>query len=231
MHEGHRQRLRRKYLEIGADKMKTHELLELFLFFAISRKDTNEIANKLLDTFGSLSAIFNASYDNLKNIEGIGDNASLLIKLFKDLFDVYNNNIDNNYDNNGIILENTEDAGSFLLTKYGIQKKEIVVLLCLDEKRKLLSSTIIFEGSVNSVQVNIRKMLEQIIHNNAFYVIISHNHPSGLAIPSQKDIETTQKLCRTLNDVNVVLLDHIIIVEHDFVSMAQSNIIKNKINS
>jgi DNA repair protein RadC len=239
MHEGHRERLRKKYLEIGPDKMEKNELLELFLFYAISRKDTKEIADRLLNNYSSFSEIFNVSYDSLKNIQGIGDNTSIFIKLTGDLFRLYKdsdnskaNNINKNKSGeNTVILENIDEAGKFLIKRYGGMQKEIVSLLCLDDKRKLLSASVIFEGSVSSVQVNIRKIIEQIIHNNAFYVIICHNHPSGLAIPSQKDIETTVKLCRTLNDINVVLLDHIIIDEHDFVSMAQSNIIKNKIEA
>lgn len=234
MHEGHRERLRKKYLEIGADKMEKTELLELLLFYAIARKNTKETAEKLFDNFGSFSSILKASYNELKSIEGIGDNASVFIKLVNDIININNNENNKKYtlnnNENTIILENINDAGKYLMNKYGRLQKEIVVLLCLDGKRKLLSSTIIFEGSVNSVQVNMRKILEQIIYYNAFYVIICHNHPSGLAIPSQKDIETTIKLCRTLNDINVILLDHIIIVEHDFVSMAQSNIIKNNVD-
>lgn len=223
MHNGHRNRLKERFLKEGLDSFEAHNVLELILFYAIPRKDTNETAHRLLDTFHSLSGVFEASYGELLKVEGVGPSAASLIKMFPDVMRKYSVDKEKNLK----IIETTEDAGKFLLPLFIGRSDEIVVLVCLDCKRKVLHSSIIFEGSVNSAQISIRKIVEVALRYNSSTVIIAHNHPGGLALPSKEDVTTTGTVKEVLTGVGIDLLDHIVVADNDYVSFADSGLLNN----
>lgn len=218
MHSGHRSRLKERMLEQGLDGFESHNILELLLFFSIPRRDTNEIAHTLINEFGSLSSVFDAPFEDLLSVKGVGKNTAYLLKLIPEISRAY---IEDKY-SVGTVLNDPEKVGDFLLSKYIGRNDEVVILLLMDNKCKVLYCSVIFEGSVNAASVSIRKIAEIALRVKATVAIISHNHPNGVAVPSNDDVETTRKLFHALDLIGVELVDHIIVADNDYISMAQS---------
>ena len=216
-HGGHRQRMREKYLEHGIESFKEHEALELFLFYGVPYKNTNPLAHKLIEDFGSLSAVFDAPPSLLREY-GLSDHLITHIKLMPDMARLYM--IDKS-DNPSKVVDMGNLCKFFQPLFFG-KTEEVMRLLLLDKKGKSIYSGIISKGSVNSTDVSIRKICELALYYNAKYAAISHNHPSGLAKPSANDIDCTNKVFIALQLISVRLLDHIIVADDDAVSMALS---------
>lgn len=220
MHEGHRARMREKFLRDGLDGFEPHTVLEILLYNVIPRRDTNEIAHRLMDVFGSLAGVFDAPYEELLKIEGIGETAAALLKMVPPLSRRY---LEDKYESGGCVAD-IETAGEILLKKFIGRMNETIILLLMDSKGKLLFSGMINEGTVNAADVYIRKIVELGVRYNATSAIISHNHPSGIALPSREDLLTTRSVHDALALVGVKLIDHIIVADDDYVSIAQSGI-------
>lgn len=219
IHAGHRNRLKKRFLDQGFENMQDHEILELLLFYAIPRKDTNELAHKLIDHFGSLTAVFDASISNLMEVNGVAESTATLITMIPKLASVYQYGKCNTAEPVDI-----DSVCEMLVSKYIGIYDETVYLTLLDIKCKLLFVGIINKGNVNCAQIYIRKIITLATQYNASYAIVSHNHPSGFAIPSADDIKTTIKVRDALNTINVKLIDHIIIADGEAISIAQSDI-------
>ena len=194
------------------------QVLDLLLFFAIPVKDTNPIAHALLDHFGSLSQVLEADVEELKKVPGIKDHAATLLALVTQLCRYYQVNCAQQNQ----ILTTLEDCGRYLVPRFFGRTKETVFLLCLDAKCKVLCCKDIGEGSVNTASISVRKVVETALAANATTVVLAHNHPSGIAIPSNEDIQTTQRIAAALYAVEIHLADHIVVAEGDYVSMIQS---------
>ena len=220
LHEGHRQRLLRRFIEEGLDKIEPHNKLELLLFYAIPRRDTNEIAHRLLDTFGSFSAVLDAPMEELEKIPGIGASSAAYLKLLGQTAQAYYTD-----QQKDICLDTTRKAGEYLMPRFIGRTQEAVCLVCLDQKCRVLNASIIHEGSVHAAEVNVRKIISTALKFNATGVILAHNHPGGVALPSQEDLSTTRHIEQALGVVGIHLMDHIIIAERDFVSLADSGVV------
>ena len=220
LHDGHRQRLIQRFLEEDLDNFESHNVLELLLFYAIPRKDTNELAHVLIDTFGSLKGVFDAPYEELVKVNGIGPNAAALLKLVPSLTRTYYSS-----DARGMILDTSEKSGEYFLPYYIGQTEEVVRLACLDAGGKVISNQILHRGSANAAEVNMRKIVNIALRNNAMGVILAHNHPGGLPLPSEEDVATTKSIREALIPMGILLMDHIIVAGQDYVSMARSGII------
>lgn len=220
LHDGHRQRLIQRFLEEDLDNFEPHNVLELLLFYAIPRKDTNELAHVLIDTFGSLKGVFDAPYEELIKVTGIGPNTAALLKLVPSLTRTYYSS-----DARSIILDTSEKSGEYFLPYYIGQTEEVVRLACLDAGGKVISNQILHRGSANAAEVNIRKIVNIALRNNAMGVILAHNHPGGLPLPSEEDVATTKSIREALMPMGILLMDHIIVAGQDYVSMARSGII------
>ena len=218
LHEGHRQHLRHLFLQEDLDSFPEHMVLELLLFYAIPRRDVNELAHTLINYFGSLSGVFDAPYEDLVRLPGMGPQAATLLKLMPSLFRRYQMSRAS-FDS---CLNTLEKAGAYLLPRFTGLKYETIYLLCLDAKCKVLCCRKLFEGTVNAAQIQVRRVVETALSLNASSVIIAHNHLSGVALPSPEDEVTTMALHKALAAVDVCLADHIIVAESDYVSMAQS---------
>lgn len=217
IHSGHRDRIRKKFIENDLNNFLPHEILELLLFYAVPRKDTNPLAHKLLDAFGSISAVFDAPIELLMK-EGLSESAAVAIKLIPSLSRVYI--VDKHKNRNKCISE--DEIFDYMISKFiGIQD-EVVVLLLMDIKGKELYSGIIRRGSVASVDVYMRNLINLCLTYNAYSAILSHNHPSGIALPSKADIKTTKLVYDSLKVINVKLLDHIIVADNDCISLKES---------
>lgn len=218
MHTGHRDRLKKRFLEEGLDGFSDIQALELLLFYAIPRKDTNPIAHQLLDHFGSLSRVLEADIEELKKIPGISGNAAVLLHLIPEMGRYYQVDIARRTE----ILPTLEACGNYLVPRFFGKTRETVFLLCLDAKCKVLACKEMGEGSVNCTSISVRKVVEMALAASATTVILAHNHPSGIAVPSQDDILTTRRVAAALRSVEIQLADHIVVAEGDYVSMAQS---------
>lgn len=217
-HQGHRRRLRERFRQTGFEGFEKHEMLELLLFYSIPQKDTNSLAHGLLEQFGSLSGVFDASYEDLLKAQGISENSATLIKMIPQLASAYLG--DRN--DPGMVLDSAEKAGAFLLSKYIGVTNERVYLLCLDNKLKLLNCVLVSEGSLSRVNFHPRQILQQALQCSASTIILGHNHPYGTALPSDTDILMTQQLFEMAQVLEITLRDHIIVAGDDFVSLAQS---------
>lgn len=214
----HRERVRKRFVQTGINPFEDYEALELLLFHTISRADTKPIAKALLKEFGSLSGVLDADYEDLLKVDGVGPRSAFLLSYIPQLSRKYFENKSTDYD----VIRSGADAGYFLLDRYVGYTKETVGLICLDNKSRVKNFSIIREGSVNSTDISLRKILEVSIKHNAAAVVLAHNHPNGCALPSNSDIETTKIIKNTLASMAITLVDHIIIADGDFVSLNDS---------
>ncbi|MBQ8580431.1 MAG: DNA repair protein RadC [Oscillospiraceae bacterium] len=218
IHDKHRQRVRQRFLEEGLDNFSDFQALELLLFYCIPRIDTNEIAHRLINRFGSFSQVLDAPVQELEKVEGIGPSAALFLSLVCQTGRYYQ--VDRV--KNTSILTSTDACGAYLVPYFHGRRNETVFLLCLDAKCKVLCCKEVGEGSVNSAGVPVRRIVETALGANATSVVLAHNHPSGLALPSADDVQTTQRVAAALAAVEIAMADHIIVADDDFVSLAQS---------
>jgi len=218
LHGGHRQRLRNTFLENGLEGMNDINALELLLFYALPRRDTNETAHLLLKRFGSLDRVFSASVEDLCEVEGIGEYAASLITLVPQI--MKKSAISKAKETRQI--KNSTDAGTYLLPFFMNEQDEVVYLLCLDAKRSVLCCEEMGRGVVNSVDANVRRIVEKALKVRACSAILAHNHPGGLAIPSREDDIFTRCLYNALETVGIRLEDHIIVADGDYVSVADT---------
>ena len=218
IHAGHRQRLKERFLQEGLDHFSQVNALELLLFYCVPRRDTNPLAHKLLEHFGKLHNVLEASYEELMKVEGVNENIATYLTLLHATGRYYVKN--RNQEN--VILTTIDQCGDYLMPHFHGLQNETVFLLCLDAKCKVLACKKVGEGSVNSASISIRKIVETALGSNAVSVVLAHNHPSGLAIPSVEDIQTTRRIAAALQSVEVQLADHIVVADGDYVSMVQS---------
>lgn len=224
VHDGHRSRLRAQLRTGGLDSFSDVQVLELLLTYCNPRADVNPLAHALLDRFGSLSAVLDATPEELAKLPGIGETASLLLSLMPQLFRRYS--VDRCRP--GQILGTTADAGRYLLPFFLGETEECVYLLCLDAAMKVLDCRKLFAGSINTVSISVRKIVETALLHRASSVVVAHNHTSGIALPSCEDERTTAMLEQALETVSILLADHIIIADGDFVSMADSRMLRRR---
>lgn len=220
IHDGHRQRVRQRFREEGLDHFSDVQVLELLLFYCIPQRDTNPIAHALLDQFGSFSQVMEAPLTELQKISGMGENAAVFLHLVKEAGRFYQTD----RTNRSQYLTSLDECAEYILPHFVGRNVETVFLLCLDAKSKVLCCKKLTEGNVNTTSISPRKVVEAALMSNATTVILAHNHPGGLAIPSQEDIETTRIIAAALKAVEVVLLDHVVAADGDYVSMAQSGV-------
>lgn len=218
LHANHRQRLKNRFLQGGLDDFEPHNALELILFFGIPQRDTNELAHRLIDKFGSFNRVLDAPYEELVKVKGMGDNSACLIKLMTPVFRYYMKNSE--FDT--VNLDTPDKVGEYLTGCFAGFTEEHVSLLSLDDMCNVLSMDFVSTGDVSSANLRFRTIIETVIKTKAASVILCHNHPGGVAIPSDQDVESTKRVKDLLKNVGVCLLDHFIIGQDDFVSMAQS---------
>lgn len=219
IHDGHRQRLKQRFREEGLENFNEHQALELLLFYCIPRQDTNPIAHALLDHFDSFCRVMEATPEELEKVPGIGANTATFLSMNMAMWRYY---LVNRSMQDEVILSTVEECGRYLVPFFTGRDKETVFLLCLDAKCKLLCCKKVGEGSVNSAGVPVRKIVEMALGFNATSVVLAHNHPSGLAIPSEEDIFTTRRVAAALDAVEIGLADHIVVADDEFVSLAHS---------
>lgn len=218
VHDGHRERLKARFLEHGMDSFNDLNALELLLFYAIPRRDTNVIAHALMDRFGGLSGVFDASIPELMDVSGIGENAALLIKLVpqmmkkKELSKVRDMRI----------FHKSSQVAQFLIPRFMEEREELVLVVCLDTRNSLLCCEVLNRGVVNAVDISTRRLAEHALKHKASAVILAHNHPDGVAMPSREDEVFTAKAQDALRLIGIRMMDHIIVAGKNYFSMRDS---------
>lgn len=215
---GHRQRIKDRFRAEGLDHFDEVHALELLLFYAIPQRDTKPLARALLDRFGSLPLVLEATQEELTAVDGVGENTATFLRLILATGRYYMQR----KTDRPVILDSTQACGEYLMSMFMGTRNETVYVLCLDAKCKVLSCQKVGEGSVNSANVPIRRIVEIAMGANATTVVLAHNHPSGVAYPSLEDRDTTERLAGALGALDIVLADHIIVADDDFVSLVQS---------
>ena len=215
LHDGHRDLLREKFIRHGLSSLEPHEVVELMLYAAVPRKDMNPLAHELLEGFGSFPALLDAPIEELMKYKGIGRGSAITIKLFSAIGRFY---IESKADKGPTSMEEVIDI---ILSKFTGRSNEAVVLTLLDGKGKVLYCGVVTEGTANSCDVYLRRIVGLAASYDATQAILAHNHPSGFALPSRTDQQTTVRVKEALALVNVTLIDHMIVADGDYVSMAQ----------
>ena len=208
VHEGHRERLRQRFLSEGLENFQDHNVLELLLFYSVPMKDTNEEAHNLIDTFGSLSGVFDASFEELCNVKGIGERSATLIKMMPELFKKYE--VDK-INNDEAILDTSKKVAEYAASHFKGVTNERMYVMFLDSNCRVLNFSQVSEGIVNTAPLNARKIMEIAFSCDASNIILVHNHPSGVVAPSRKDIDATISMINLMSKVSLKISDHIII--------------------
>lgn len=209
IHKNHRMRFRERFINHGLDSFEDHQVLELLLFYSIPRIDVNELAHRLMNTFGSLHNVLDAPLEELKKIEGVGENTAVLLKLIPQLGRRYLISRENA--SGKVVLTGSADAGRYIIPYFHSQRDEVVYIICLDNANRVISCRPLFKGNLNSAAVSTRKLVEHALRENAAGIIMAHNHLSGSTNPSKADVETTVAIAKALRAVEIRLIDHIII--------------------
>ena len=212
IHAGHRERLRERYDRSGMDDYADHEILELLLTYAIPRGDVNGQAHALIRRFGSVAGALDALPEELGEVEGIGPNAARFLTMLPNVF--------RRYSLCKVAPEKSMDTlakiGEYLMARYTGVTFERVYLLLLNNSMGLIDCVHLADGSINSADVNVRRIAELALFKHASGVVLAHNHPRGLAIPSGDDYRITQDVESALETLGVPLLEHIIVTENRY---------------
>ena len=218
VHDGHRERMRERFLKNGLEGFAEHEALELLLFYAIPQGNVNPLAHALIEEFGSLMNVLTAPVERLVKVKGVKERTAVLLRLSAGI--ARKARLEELEQETP--LTSYDKLGEYLLELFSQERNEAVYMLCLDQKGKLLSRKRLGEGTASAVNLDVRKLAADALTASASAVVLAHNHPSGIALPSRDDINTTEQARTALETIGVKLADHIIVADGDFVSMADS---------
>lgn len=218
VHDGHRERMRERFLKNGLEGFAEHEALELLLFYAIPQGDVNPLAHALIEEFGSLMNVLNAPVERLVKVKGVKERTAVLLRLAADIarkarLEAMERETP---------LTSYDQLGEYLLELFSQERNEAVYMLCLDQKGKLLARKRLGEGTASAVNLDVQRLASDALIVSASAVVLAHNHPSGIALPSQEDHAATERVRMALEAVGIRLADHIILADGDYISFAQS---------
>ena len=211
IHSGHRKRVKANVIKNGFSQLEEHKLLELMLFYSIPREDTNELAHKLINHFGSFEEVFKADIEQLKRVDGVGENTAIMIAATGETF----NRISKAKPPKKRVYKNTEDLKELAFSLLKGEKNEKVFLICFDAKKTLKRYTVISEGDEISSEINMKEVIKNLVDSDSSLAVLAHNHPTSSAEPSASDVDSTRMVCVTLRKIGYALADHIIIGEND----------------
>ena len=218
VHTGHRGRMKEEFLARGIESWPDHRILEMILFYAIPQGDVNPLAHELIDRFGSLSGVLDALPGELMKTKGMGEHSAALLKLFPAVLGRYLEG----RTGPGRIVHTVQEAGHVLAPYLYGSRNELVYVLCLDAKEKVLGVRRISEGNNSNSDVTIRRVAEECLALRACFCYLAHNHVSGIALPSPEDMQTTDVVRAALEPLGVHLVDHLVFVDGDLVSVRES---------
>jgi DNA repair protein RadC len=211
----HRKRLRRRFLEGGADALPDSELLELLLTMAIPRGDVKPAAKALMQRFKTFDGVVNASVDDLRTVKGVGEVSPVAIKVVRAAAD----RLLRSEVTGKPVLSSFESVIDYCRLAMGFEPREEFRVLFLDRKNRLLTDEVMQKGTVDHAPVYPREVARRAIELNATAIILVHNHPSGDPTPSRADIAMTKEIAEASKAVGVVVHDHIVVSRDSHASL------------
>jgi len=206
LHKGHRERMKNRYISKGFRDFEPHELIEILLYYGVPQRDTNPLAHELFNTFGSVNAVLSADREILCAVKGVSPNLATFLNLVGDIHRFCSEEAMPT----GMTLRYTTDFVSFLQPRFDRLPVEQVWIVCMDVLARVVGVHQISSGSPISSEINVRRIMQLALADNASSLIIAHNHPSGIALPSEPDILATIELAKALKGVGIRLRDHLI---------------------
>jgi len=222
LHKGHRERLRERFLREGLDNFEDHQVLELLLFQAIPRLDTNPIAHRLMQRFGSLSAVLEADPKDLAGVEGVGANAAAFLSMIPQVTRRY---FLDRIKHARKPLNTSEAAAEYLVPLMAGRTEEVFYVICLDSQLRILYPALVSEGTVKDALVHPRHVVEAAVRHKAASVILAHNHPGGNATPSAQDHKLTRHMVQALGAISIRVADHIIVAGEHIYSFSREGML------
>ena len=210
VHEGHRDRMKREFLQGGLRHFSEPRVLELLLFYSRLQGDVNPLAHRLLEAFGSLSGVLDASPADLAKVPGVGENTAVAARYLASRTSA------------DVIISDSASLRTLFLPYFFGARNEMSFLACFDGKLKLLGVRLLSEGSPSANEISLRKIATEALALGATAVVLAHNHPSGIATPSQEDIFITHYIRDALQPLGITLYDHVIMTDDDMVSLKDS---------
>ena len=226
--QGHRERIREKFLKNGIDGFAEYEILELLLTYCIPRKDTKPIAKELLNKFKSLDNVFKADFDKLSAIDGLGKNSIAFLKLIGDLPSIiYKDELKNKklVDKETLKISNKDILLKYLRNKIGYEEIEKFYVIYLSSSNEVIEFEENSTGTLDRSSVYPREIYKRVINLNAKSIILAHNHPSDNITPSKSDIELTNEIAKGLKNFGALLIEHIIITKNSYFSFLEEGLI------
>ncbi|MEP7705312.1 DNA repair protein RadC [Paraglaciecola sp. 25GB23A] len=215
------ERPREKLLKLGSETLSDAELLAIFLRTGIQGCSAVDLARNLLSTFGSLRGLLSATQTEFCQVKGIGQAKFVQLQASIEMSKRYLAEKMDKVD----ALNSVEQTQTFLLSKLRDQKQEVFAVLMLDSQHRLIKYRPMFFGTIDSASVYPRVLVKQALDDNAAAVILAHNHPSGVAEPSQADQHITRRIVDAMALVDIRVLDHFVIGDGVAVSFAQRGLI------
>jgi len=220
-HAGHRKRLRERFLKGGEKALPDYELLELLLFGVIPRGDVKPLAKKLLSECGSLAGIFQADYEKLKSIPGIGESSIIALKaIHEGACRLLREEV-----NTKTVFQSWQSIIDYCRARMSHLTIEQFRLLFLDKKNKMIADEVQQEGTIDRLSIFPREVVKRTLELGAINLIMVHNHPSGDPTPSQADIEITRKVIKAAKELDIHVLDHLIIGRFGHISLREKKLI------
>ncbi len=217
LHAGHRQRLKERYRVGGLASLEEHEQLELLLFYAIPRCDTNATAHRLLNVFGSIPAILDAPLEEIERVQGVGRGSGTFFRLLRDLYAGY----ETRNQEPQPIIKKPVDAAQILMNLYTDWHTEKVTILLMNHQNRLIHAGVLNANQSDWVNVDIRAIVQMSFNYEADKIILGHNHPSGDVRPSHADLQNNSTMEHNLARVGINMVDHIILYNREFYSLAE----------
>ena len=218
-HMGHRQRMRARVEQYGLESLEPHEALEYVLYITNTRKDTNGLAHVLMDRFGDFAGVLDASEEDLLTVEGVGPSTARMLHLLPQISRYYGRS----RTSTTRCIKTTEQMGSYLMAKFAWSDYERAMLVSLDSRKRVRAAVWLREGTSDRVSLDIKNVVAAAIKGGTDAVVLCHNHPNGVALPSLEDMDATGSIARALGLVNVHLLDHFILTDTEYFSMRDAN--------
>jgi len=213
---GHRERLRKRYIDHGLDALSDHEVIELLLFYSLRQGDTKDLAKSIIEKIGGLHDVFEAHPHEIMQRTGLSEVTAALLSLPTELFKRYNRTKAERKN-----FRNSAELGEYAQSLFIGELQECVYLICFDNKMRLIRTECVARGTADRAEIYPREVIRTAVRYNTSFVALAHNHPSGDAQISQSDIAATSKLKQIMEDIDIDVVDHIIVAGNDFVSFAE----------
>ncbi len=216
-HKDHRLRMKRQFIRGGIDQFEKHQVLELLLFFAIPRRDTNLLAHDLIDHFGNLPSVLEADFEELCQIKGISEHSATFLVLCGELLSRYHKE-----KKQRVKFSSFDEIKDYLSGQLIHKKHETVLLMSLNNRRELINCSVVRTGTVNATETSARELVQVALRDRATAVVVAHNHPAGVALPSAEDMDATRNFVSAFRMMDIEVLDHVIVAQDGCFSMRES---------